>query len=319
MLNERLLNEHLIFEFSEDGFREKTSLLLEMYGAVTNIRYYLDIIQKKFLETDGNEIVLKDEDFPLGTFKNLEIVVRYNENFQTRPIAKGRHSYTDGKLTITIDTESYNKKSAIPKIRKVVGHEMIHNVHAEGLRKTYGDETTFDDFEKFYDGAVYFLEHGDMLEKNFGSILYHLADSEKNAFIGQTFTELEQYADHIIDDSTAKKAITKTETYVELDNLDSKIRKLRTYSMADKNYLITAFNRFTGLNYTFDMMMEWIERRFYDYVDKFFEQACKMANFYYQENVKKTTRTETFDNPLDNKHFDKHDFDLWKKASWNSK
>ena len=318
MLDERLLKEHLIFEFSENGFREKTGLLLEMYGAVTNIRYYLDIIQKKFLETNEGETVLSDEDFPLGAVKNIKIIVRYTKNSQTRPTAKGQHSYFNGVLTITVDVESYDKKSAIPKIRKVIGHEMIHNAHAEGLRKNYDEKTTFNDFEKFYDGAVYFLEHGDMLEKNFGSILYHLAQSEKNAFIGQTFTELEQYANHIIDDNTAKKAITKTETYSVLDNLDAKIGRLRTCSLADKNYLITAFNRFTGLNYTFDMMMDWIEKRFYDYVDKFFEQACKMANFYYQENIKKTTRTETFDDSLDDRYFDKHDFDLWKKASWNN-
>jgi hypothetical protein len=39
MVEECLLKEHLIFEFYENGFFGDTNLLLETYGAVTNIKY----------------------------------------------------------------------------------------------------------------------------------------------------------------------------------------------------------------------------------------------------------------------------------------
>lgn len=293
MVEECLLKEHLIFEFYENGFFGDTNLLLETYGAVTNIKYYLDIIINKFLNAENNQVMFNDEDFPMGKIKNIEVIINYIAA-NHRANVNAYHYHKGGKMVIDVKVESPDKNSAIAKIKSVLGHEMIHVVHHQGLIDAYGESISFDDFERFYDGALYFLKNGDALEKEFGYILYYLAKSEKNAYIGQTFIDLEEYADTIIDDKSARKAIINTDTYRRLEMLKNRINNLKTLPKTDKEYLVIAFNRFTGFNVTFDKMVKWMEERYNVFLDKYFEQASKMACFYYQENfLKKKGRIDS--------------------------
>ena len=293
MVENNLLKKHLMFELTESGFREISSMLLETYGAVTNIRYYLDAIEKKFLENEDTVTRFDETDFPLGNIKNINIDIVFSENHNKRPDVNGYYACEGRKLNIHLQAASYDRKSVVRKVRNVIGHEMIHAMHEAGLKDTFdNEEISLNDVEPFYNGALYFINNGDKLEKDFGYILYYLSDSEKNAYIGQVFSELEEHADTIIDGNSAKKAILSTDTYKRLEKLHERIQNIKTLSETDKAYLSQAFNRFTGKNYTFKRMLDWMEFRYEKFLSKFFEQASKMANFFYEENIKKNSRVE---------------------------